>query len=547
MGGHTKVVRFIPQNVLYNVLFAAPVFAAVTLFFVLPYAAALAFGFCGGGVQFLRIGRIAGWTVIQALLSTLLALVLGLPGAYFASSPRFKYKAVVRSLSSIPFALPPLLMGLGFVLFWGNSGIINNLLAVLGLKTPLKILYRPSALIFCHASYNFPLIMRIAGDAFAKIRAGYTQAAFSLGAGPFQTALSVSIPLAIPHIISASMLVFLYCFTSFSIALLLGGAGSATLAVEIYRFARITLDFHNAGALSGIETGIAALAFLIYLAAERKSRRFTESNLVERPVYQPDTPNYASQSIKAAYFVVILILAAGPIFAIAGDSFFVKSSRAGVSDFLFANYTTGWKRMLSAAFHSTALCAASAALSCVIALLAAGAAIQGGLISALTRWIVIFPIASSGIALGFGAFALYGREVVRHPVAAVVAHAIISLPFAYSSIYAALSSVPRNTLAAAAVFGANPLRRILQIGIPLCSQGIRTAWAFSACISLGEFNALIMLGIDSWETLPLYIYRAAAAYRYGAASSAGVILILLCFFALRASEKSQNTACFTAP
>ncbi|MDR3160976.1 MAG: iron ABC transporter permease, partial [Spirochaetaceae bacterium] len=64
----------------------------------------------------------------------------------------------------------------------------------------------------------------------------------------------------------------------------------------------------------------------------------------------------------------------------------------------------------------------------------------------------------------------------------------------------------------------------------------RSAWAFSAAISLGELNAVLMLGLEGWETLPLLVYRAAGAYRYGTACAAGTLLMACCAGAFLLSE-----------
>jgi thiamine transport system permease protein len=59
-------------------------------------------------------------------------------------------------------------------------------------------------------------------------------------------------------------------------------------------------------------------------------------------------------------------------------------------------------------------------------------------------------------------------------------------------------------------------------------------------LSLGELNAVMMLGMEGWETLPLYIYRAVGAYRYGTACAAGTLLILGCAACLLLSETGRR-------
>jgi thiamine transport system permease protein len=138
------------------------------------------------------------------------------------------------------------------------------------------------------------------------------------------------------------------------------------------------------------------------------------------------------------------------------------------------------------------------------------------------------PVISSGIVLGLGWLMAYGRSYQAGPAALVILHAIIALPFSYNSISEGFRSLPGNTLNAAAALGAGPVRTLLTVAIPLSVRQMRSAWGFAAAISLGELNTVMMLGMESWETLPLYIYRAAAAYRYGTACAAGTLL-MICF------------------
>jgi thiamine transport system permease protein len=92
--------------------------------------------------------------------------------------------------------------------------------------------------------------------------------------------------------------------------------------------------------------------------------------------------------------------------------------------------------------------------------------------------------------------------------------------------------------------GANPLRGLLTTVLPLSLNRVQSAWGFAAALSMGELNAGMMLGIEGWETLPLYIYRAVAAYRFGNAGAAGTLLILGCAAGLILSEwgRKRNVA-----
>jgi thiamine transport system permease protein len=538
-------------------LFALPPLAAALFVFALPYAAALAAGL-GRGYSALRnpaLLRIAAFTAQQAALSVLLAFALGLPGAWFIGSGKLRPSSAafvcLRSLTGIPFAMPPILVVLGFVLFFGNSGWANRAVAAAGglAEGPLRVLYRPSAIILAHGFYNFPLVIRLAGDGIAQARKAYAPAAASLGASPLVSAVTALLPLVLPSIISAALLVFLYSFTSFAVVLVLGGGPAATtLAVEIYRYARISLDFHNAGALALMETLIAAVVFVLYLFFD--SRTAGPIEMRDRPL---DERRGAGGFIAlGVYAAALFVFVLGPLLSVPLESFLYQPSRTAPVQLSLRWWISLGDRVVPALARTALLAAFSATLACVLAALAAVAAQNLRLASpsgrsslaALVRFCAVAPLFSSGIVLGFGWLSLYGRGHSRSLPAVAALHAVTALPFAFNSISRGLESVPRNTANAAAALGANPLCRVITVDMPLTLGRFRSAWGFSAVISMGELNAVMMLGLEDYETLPLLIYRAVGSYRYGTACAAGTTLILACaaaFLLLEAGSRKGAT------
>jgi thiamine transport system permease protein len=514
------------------------------VFFILPYSAAL----MGNGGRVLwenaSIFRVALFTIRQAALSTLLALALGLPGAWLVSRES-RASAVLRSITALPFAMPSILVVLGFVLFFGNSGWANRFfMAISGAKEgPLHILYRPEAIILAHGFYNFPLIIRLVGDGLNRARKAYGPAATSLGASPFISSLTVLLPLALPSLMAASLLVFLYSFTSFAVVLVLGGGPAATtLAVEIYRYARLSLDMQSASALAGVETLIALTVFAAYLFFERKTRGLV-LDIRDRNV----EPGKQRRSLPVNVFFILygLLMAAialGPLVSVLVESLLYKPSRAALPVISLRWWRALGEQSVPALGRSLFLAFSSATVSCILAALAAGATkladlhgIGRSAMPALIRLFVSASLVSSGVVLGLGYLILYGREQSRSLWAVLMIHAVMSLPFTFNAISEGLRSLPPSTLYAAEVSGASPVKALLTVALPLSGRHLRSAWGFASAISLGELNALLILGID-YETLPLLIYRATGAYRYGTACAAGVLLMTSCTVALLLSE-----------
>ena len=516
-------------------LFALPLVLSVTLFFILPYCASLT-PLAGGGeaISLLKNSAFLSimlFTLKQSFFSVLVSLLIGIPGALLVGSGKSRITPLFRIIFSIPFAVPSILAVMGFVLFFGNSGWVNTFLKFITGSTegPIRILYKPEAIILAHGFFNFPLVIRLVGDGIARAKKSYASAAANLGATPLMTSLTVILPLSLPAILSSVLLVFLYSFTSFAVVLVLGGGpASTTLAVEIYRHARIFLNYQNAGVLALTETLIAVSVFCTYIFFGRKSGGIKP----EIEAQYSDIKVYPSgiKILVLIYVTIIGIFILGPLLSVILESFLFQNSRSALPVFGLR-----WWRMvdtwLPALFRSLVLAFLSSGLSCILAISAAQSIKisekkRNNILSGFVRFCASAPVVSSGIVLGLGWLILYGRR--SSPFVLVLLHGIMALPFSFNSIYEGFRSIPDNNLDAAAILGAGPFRSLVTVTLPLSRRRIRSAWAFAASLSLGEINTVIMLGIENYETLPLYIYRAMGAYRYGTACAAGTLLILCC-------------------
>lgn len=546
-----------------NLLALIPMLA-VTAVFIMPYGAALTGGFLTSGnreshelLGGLPLLPIALFTVEQAFFSTIIALLLGLPGAWFVGISDSRPARILRSITAIPFAMPSILVVLGFVLFFGNAGWFNRIVASLmgNGNEGAPILYRMSALVLAHAFYNFPLVIRFVGDGLVRVRQAYAPAAAALGASPLTAARTVFLPAIAPALMRSALLTFLYSFMSFSIVLVLGGGPKATtLAVEIYRYSRILLSFREASIFALTETAIAGVVLALSLFFERKMKSVSPDNVYR--IMEKKPASFCTSCLLIIYLLIIACVVLGPLLSIVAESFLSRASRSGAAALSLKWWLALGERCVPALFRSLVLAFCSASASCVLAVIASWTvknsektAIKGagtGLSLAhrtLERTIRLFvsaPLASSGITLGLGFLMLYGGKHGANVAAVVAIHAVTALPFAGNIIMEGFHAFNNGVINAAETLGASPLKRLFTVDIPLCGRHIRSAFGFAAAISLGELNAVMMLGIEDFETLPLLIYRAAGAYRYGTACAAGVVLMLCCGLAFALSDMGMK-------
>ena len=110
------------------------------------------------------------YTLITALLSTALAVVVGSVAAYFTAQRKFFGRNLLLSTSAVPLCVPPLVVALGFVSFFGVNGAFNHLF-----HSNKAFLYTTAGVIIAQGFYNFPYVLGILNDAIENLPKPYNK------------------------------------------------------------------------------------------------------------------------------------------------------------------------------------------------------------------------------------------------------------------------------------------------------------------------------------------------------------------------------------
>src|ERR1700690_3405493 len=239
----------------------------LAVFFFYPFFRILAYSFSIESLKSSNLQlayHVLIFTLYQSVLSTLLTLLIGLPAAYLFARFDFRGKTLLRALTVIPFMLPTVVVAAGFNALLGPRGWVNlGLMRFLALESPpIPFVGTLGAILIAHVFYNTTIIIRTVGNALSGLDPKLEQAARSLGADSRRVWWYVSLPILRSSLLAASLLVFLFDFTSFGVILLLGGPAFATLEVEIYIQALELLNLPVAALLAFIQL-LCTLAFAI--------------------------------------------------------------------------------------------------------------------------------------------------------------------------------------------------------------------------------------------------------------------------------------------
>lgn len=473
-----------------------------------------------------RIWKTVSFTVAEAFASAMFALIIGLPAAFLVARRRFFGRRFLNILAAVPFCMPTLLIALGFVMFYGMNGVLNAVFSFFRLSR-FTALYSFWGIVLTHGFYNFPIVMRMCADTWCRLPSNEADAARLLGADEIGVFRTVTLYQLAPSIGASFTLVFLYCFFSFIIVLLFGSIGGTTIEVEIYQAARSQFDIPTVFKLAFLETAVALVAIAVYSKLEQYAAKSSGMNVAD----ENERKQLFSISEKVTVYgfvVFILIFFAGPLITIAVKAFSAFSVVLHRSTF-FPSLMNTLISGCSTAFWCTVL-----GLLCATFVHVADPLKKKVLLRSL---LPMLPMTISPVAAGVFIVLITGQGTVA---SLVTVQTLLFWPFAYRQITAALDRIPRSIEEAAKLLSPRRRDMLYRVYVPLCSRGLISAFAFSFAVSAGDASLPLMLSIPDFDTLALFTYRLAGAYRFSEACAAGIVLAVL-----TAGVFSISTAVFT--
>lgn len=502
--------------------------------------------------------RVLGFTVLQAGLSTLLTLMVGLPGAFLLARYKFPGKSLILALTSVSFVLPTLVVAAAFNALLGPRGWVNLLLMDLFnlSQPPVQFVNTFWAILTAHVFYNTTIVLRIVGDFWSHLDPRLAQAAQMLGADRRRTLWEVTLPLLAPAIAAAALLVFIFDFTSFGVVLVLGGPRFATLEVEIYNQTISLFNLPLAAALSLLQMLFTLLLTVVYTRLTVRMSRplalrpqtYTQKNLTGR----------RARLLAGVYLTLLLGLLTLPLAALTARSLLIVEQPRN-SDETTIRPTLAYYRELGvnrrgALFYAPPTTAMGVSLGYGLAttLLALGLGLPAAWalandsdapLSRVFDPLLMLPLGTSAVTLGLGfilALDTPPLDLRASPLLVPLAHTLVAFPFVVRSLTPALRSIRPRLRQAAAMMGASPGEVFRSVDLPLIGRALIVASAFAFTISLGEFGATALIARPEYPTLPVMIYRLISqpgGMNYGQAMALSTLLAAFTAGAILAIER----------
>ncbi len=511
--------------------------AFLLFFFYLPVFSVLSLGIWDGKLTLRYILGVLGneyhrsvvvFTVIQALASTILTVLIGLPGAYIFANYSFPGKRLVKAVLTVPFVMPGIMVSLGFILLFGKGGLVSTLIG----RDP-GIVYSWKAILLAHAFYNFPIVVRMVSSLWQRVNPHYEEMAMSLGAKGFTLFRKVTLPLISPAIFASAMLTFVFCFLSFSIPLILGGYRYVTIEVDIFSTVITLLDFRTGAALAAIQLLLSAIFMYLYLKAMEAYSKREEQRImrVEKKLHFRSLFSMKGLGIIVySVFVVVFILA--PLFAVLYDSLRFNG-----------HWSLEWyRRMFSPEYNpmfgTSTIGAIKNSLLFGFVTVAVSTGVGLPIAYFLNRWqfkgklvidvLAMLPLASSPITIGLAYVKFFSTTPLYYTFWIIaIAHSIIAYPFVLRSVSTSLKKIKTNLREAALTLGAGEWKTFLRVELPLAMGGLIVGAIFAFAMSIAELGATYMLAPPKYTTMTIAIYKFLGARQFGSASALSVLLMMV--------------------
>jgi thiamine transport system permease protein len=541
----------------YRLLWGLPlVFAAV--FFVYPLGSIFAVSlYADGQWDFSGFAEIVtsdyyratlGFTLMQALLSTLLTIGLALPAVYVFTHYQFRGKTLLLALSALPFVLPTVVVAAALAALLGERGIVNSaLMSLFALnEAPLQLERSLPFILIAHVFYNYAVALRLMTAYRAYLSARIAEAAQMLGCHGWRLYWEIELPLLRPALLASAVLVFIFTFTSFGVVLILGGLRFATLEVQIYYQALNVFNLPLAAALSLVQMALMLAMLVVYTHLQRTLR--VDWQAVAQVARPPRTLLEQIGVYGNVAFMVVLLFA--PLGALMVRALTVGGAGFTLEYFALLAHNARDSILFVppqvAIWNSLFFAVCTTILALFFGILLAYLLAANTRIARILDPLFMLPLATSAVTLGFGYIIALDEPPLNLRASWVLvplAHTLVATPFVVRSVLPILRTLPPSWREAGVVLGATPWQVWRWIELPLLSRGLIVGATFAFTVSMGEFGASLFVARPDTPTIPIVIFRLLGqpgVAQYGQALALSVLLMGVCALSFLVIERLRT-------
>lgn len=519
-----KTVSEVLRRYRTDILLAAPVAALLLIFFAWPivilFVRSIA-GDAGHGLRFDIYWEIfqdrlllqVFWnTVVIAFWSTLFTGLLAIPTAYLLSRLRGRLRNILFACIILPFLVSILVRLFSFTIILGPNGIIAHAFKILHLDPP-SLIFNTTGTVIGMTNFLLPYMVLMLYTGMDRFNHELLTAARSLGASSWQCFRWVFLPIILPTLVSACLLVLILGLGFFLTPAILGGPGNMPIAVYIKQQIDV-FQWANASAAGIVLLVVTFIGYVVVLRVSGVSAlgSVTAGTGSKGGGTRPEPLPFSVSSVLLWIAMICsLIVMIFPLVVAVGSSF----NSSPLILFPPHGFTLKWyaavfqdPQWLNSIIKSVGVAAGTATLVVVLSL-AFGRFLLRRKSPIVKTWLMAIaysPLVIPLILLSIGNFAVQIKlDFIGTWWGLVFIHAVLAFPFGAAIITNALGGVDPDLEKAAWTLGAKPLRAFWIVVVRGIAPSVISAWVICFLVSWDEVViAIFQTGFQ--KTLPVLIY-----------------------------------------
>ena len=479
-----------------------------------------------------------GNSLVLGVSAGTLCLFFGVPLAWALSRSDMPGKGVVWVSILGTFIIPPYLGAVGWILLAGpNAGWLNRAAVALSGadKGPFNI-YSMPGLVLVTACYSFPYVFMFTKSALDLVSSEMEDAANILGAGTLRTMRSITLPLVLPALLGAFILVFLEAIALFGSPALLALPGRFhVVTTQLWQFFEYP---PKVGVAAAYAMPLLCVTVLLFWVQRRLTSRkgyiaLTGKGGERRPVrlgaWKWPLLAYCLLVCTLSFFMPMVVICQAALAKAWGRGFALDNlTLANLRFTLFENTLTR-----NATIH-TFLYAGAAALIAVLLALVVSYIVQreivgrrvGGALSFLTMTPFVIP----GIVLAIGFYAAYTHAPLLLYGTAwilILAFATRFLPIAYANSAASIRSIHPELEDAVRILGGTRLTAVRRVVLPLLKRSLAGAFILVFIPGTRELSSAIFLYSINTQVLSVLLFDKSDEGNFEMLASIGLVLVVI--------------------
>ncbi len=482
------------------------------------------------------------WNSVKVVLcATVLVTLIGVPLAYIMTMFKIKGNKLINILVVISMLSPPFLGAYSWILMFGRSGEITQLLKSIGINIPS--IYGFGGILLVFVLKLFPYIYMYTKGALKKVDNSLNEAAESLGDHGLKKVLKVSLPLILPTILAGCTIVFLRAFADYGTPRLIG-EGYMTMPVIVYQewVSETGSNAYFASAAAMIMIVVAAIVFLVqkYITSRKN---YTMSMLNPPQAKQlKGIPNILAH----LYVYLIAFMATLPQIYIIFISFRNTKGTMWAEGYSFMNYINVFTKSLKSIQNTFTFGIAAIVIMVTLGTLFAYFTVRkSNFLAKILDVFIMFPYVIPGTIFGLLLLMSYNsKPLVLSGTAAIIiiSYVIRRMPYTVRSSAAILRQISPSIDEASASLGYGSMATFFKVTLPVMVPGVVSGAILSWITTLNELSSTLMLYTGRTQTMTVTIFQEISRGGYGTAAALSTILTvtmvvsLLIFFRITNSE-----------